>query len=58
MNYERSAYILVYIQKNKQNKFVCQNNLDIIPNYLKKRFENEKEDEKNAANKKKRFRKY
>ena len=54
MNYERSAYILVYIQKNKQNKFVCQNNLDIIPNYLKKRFENEKEDEKNAANKKKR----
>ena len=54
INYERSAYILVYIQKNKQNKYVCQNNLDIIPNYLQKRFENEKEDEKNAANKKKR----
>ena len=54
INYERSAYILVYIQKTKQNKFVCQNNLDIIPSNLKKRFENEKEDEKNAANKKKR----
>ena len=54
INYERSAYILVYIQKAKQNKFVCQNNLDIIPSNLKKRFENEKEDEKNAANKKKR----
>ena len=54
INYERSAYILVYIQKAKQYKFICQNNLDIIPNYLKKRFENEKEDEKNAANKKKR----
>ena len=54
INYERSAYILVYIQKNRNNKFVSENNLDIIPNYLKKRFENEKEDEKNAANKKKR----
>ena len=54
INYERSAYILVYIQKTKINKFVSENNLDIIPNYLKKRFENEKEDEKNAANKKKR----
>ena len=54
INYERSAYILVYIQKTKQNKYVCQNNLDIIPSFLKKRFENEKEDEKNAANKKKR----
>ena len=54
INYERSAYILVYIQKNKINKFVSENNLDIIPSYLKKRFENEKEDEKNAANKKKR----
>ena len=54
INYERSAYILVYIQKAKINKFVSENSLDIIPNYLKKRFENEKEDEKNAANKKKR----
>ena len=54
INYERSAYILVYIQKSKINKFITENNLDIIPNYLKKRFENEKEDEKNAANKKKR----
>ena len=54
INYERSAYILVYIQKTRQHKFVCQNNLDIIPSHLKKRFENEKEDEKNAANKKKR----
>ena len=53
INYERSAYILVYIQKNRNNKFVSENNLDIIPNYLKKRFENEKEDEKKAANKKK-----
>ena len=54
INYERSAYILVYIQKVKINKFIYENNLEIIPNYLKKRFENEKEDEKNAANKKKR----
>ena len=54
INYERSAYILVYIQKIKINKFVSENNFDIIPSYLKKRFENEKEDEKNAANKKKR----
>ena len=54
INYERSAYILVYIQKTRQNKYICQNNFDIIPIYLKKRFENEKEDEKNAANKKKR----
>ena len=54
INYERSAYILVYIQKSKVNKFLSENNMDIIPNYLIKRFENEKEDEKNAANKKKR----
>ena len=44
INYERSAYILVYIQKNRNNKFVSENNLDIIPNYLKKRFESEKQD--------------
>ena len=54
INYERSAYILVYIQKSKQDILVSLNNHGVIPAPLQKRFENEKEDEKNAANKKKR----
>ena len=54
-NYERSAYILVYIRKNIQEELIGFDNIDIVPSALKKRFESEKEEEKSNINKKKSF---
>ena len=55
INYERSAYILVYVRKNIQNELIGFDNIDIVPSSLKKRFESEKEEEKSNINKKKSF---
>ena len=55
INYERSAYILVYIRKNIQEELIGFDNIDIVPSALRKRFESEKEEEKSNINKKKSF---
>lgn len=54
VNYERTAYILVYIKKSLENELLEPVNMNSIPIYLRKRFEMEKEEEENNIKKKKR----
>ena len=43
---DRNAYLLVYVRKKDQYNLVGYDGLDIVPQEMKKRFENDKEEEK------------
>ena len=54
VNYERTAYVLVYMKKSIASSLLEPVSINSIPVYLRKRFEKEKEEEENNTKKKKR----
>ena len=52
VNSDRTAYILHYMRKNKETELVDTIDVDSIPHSLKRRFENEVEEEKKIKRKK------